>query len=499
MPDALTDVFERIGGGPRIMAVLIGVGALAVVWGFSRWGMAPTYVPIATGLPMAQIGQATQQLDQAGISYRLERGGSVIAVDEKSAGKARVTLASAGLTGEKTDPGFELFDQPSWGMTDFTQRVNYRRALEGSLERTIRSMRGVENAEVHITLQESDFLDSSKRPPQASVVLDRSPSSVTDDGIVQGIQALVASSVGGMTPDHVTVLDDRGRLLSSPEGDEGVGLSNRQLKVQRQVETYLQSKAQALVAQMVGNGNAQVRVAAELNFDQIDRTVQGVDPDQQVLISQDRAEITPAQKNQGASSVTTNDVYQNTHSTETLSRGGSRLERLTVAVVLADKEVKGPGGKLITQPRTPAEINQVEAVVRNAVGFSAKRGDKISVVSVPFPPKPPAPAPEPGPGLAGTLLAYQRPIVAVAGLIVALVLGMKVLSAVTAATGSSPERRPAVLAARPREEEIPAPRDAPQLPASAPAVAAAQAAPSTPQVTDPGMTARVVRAWMKES
>ncbi len=490
MPDSLSQVLGRIGGTQRIVVLLVGVGALAVIWGFSHWGMQPNYVPIATDLPLDRIGEATQSLDQAGIAYRLDRGGSVISVDENSAGKARVTLAAAGLTGSSDRPGFELFDKPSWGMTDFTQRVNYRRALEGELEHTIGHMRGVQGAQVQLTLQDPSFLKASKRPPQASVVLDRAPSAVTDEAFVEGIQALVASAVDGMTPQNVTVLDDRGRLLSSAEGDAGVGLSNRQLQVQRQVESYLQSKADALVQQMVGNGNSSVRVSAQLNFDQIDRTVEGVNPDQQALVSENRSEITPGQPSQGASSVTTNDVYQNTRSTETVSRGGAQLERLTVAVVLADKEVKAANGTMTYQPRTPAEIRQVEAVVRNAVGFSAKRGDQISVVSAPFPKKP-LPKPEPGPGFADMLLTYQRPIVALLGLLVAFLLVGRVLRTLASVAPKSSGKSGGALSTAPATSELSFRQPATQLsPAEMPAA---------PALADPAMTARVVRAWMKES
>lgn len=494
MAESLPEILGKVGGTQRVAAILVGIGALAVVWGFSHWGMEPTYVPVATGLPLKRIGEATQRLDEAGITYRLDRGGSVISVEQNAAGKARVVLAADGLTGSTDRPGFELFDQPSWGMTDFTQRVNYRRALEGELERTIGRMRGVDGAEVHLTLQESSYLSDSQESSEASVVLQRSPSAITDEAMVEGIQSLVASSVEGLVPDKVTVLDDRGRLLSSSEAN-GIGLSNRQLQVQRQVETYLKSKAEALVQQMVGPGNASVRVSAQLNFDQLDRTTHGVNPDQQALVSEDKAEITPAQKDQGAGSVTTNTVYQNTQSTETLSRGGAHLERLTVAVVLNDKETKATDGTVTYQARSPSEVKQVEAVVRNAVGFSQERGDQISVVSAPTPPKPPAPAADPGPSIAGMLITYQRPIVAIVGLIVALLLMSKVLGTLKSGTPSAERSRAEALASAPRDVDLGAPQPAPALPA---ATAPARTA-SRPEVSDPAMTARVVRAWMKES
>ncbi len=313
-------IFGRAGGSQRVVTVLVGLGALAIIWGFSRWGMEPSWVPVSSGLPVEQIGEATQRLDEADIEYRFAGGGSLITVSDRDLARARVMLASEGLTGSLSRPGFELFDQPSWGMTDFTQRVNYRRALEGELERTIGNMSGIESAQVHLALNEDSFLNSSDATGEASVVLRLRSGARAEDAVVGGIQSLVASSVQRLEPENVMVLDDSGRPLSSSASDPSSRRTGRQLQVQTQMEGYLESKAEALVEQMVGPGNARVRVAVQLNFDQIDRTVQAVDPDQQLVVSEDRSEITPGSDAQGAGSVTTALVFEATRSVETLSR-----------------------------------------------------------------------------------------------------------------------------------------------------------------------------------
>lgn len=495
MPDAITQTLDRIGGSRRILLIVVGLGTLAVIWGFAQWGMAPSMVPIATDLPMARMSAATDQLDQAGIKYALQRGGSVIAVAEPDAARARVALAAAGLDGVTARPGFELFDQPSWGMTDFTQRVNYRRALEGELERTLGHMQGVNSAQVHLTMQEPSYLKSDNRPPEASVVLDMGPGDVGAQAAVEGVQFLVASAVDGLAPENVTVMDDRGRLLSNPPGQKSVGMSDRQLQVRRQIESYLESKAMALVDEVVGPHNASVRVSADLNFDQVDRTTRGVNPDQQATVSEDRAEITPANQQQGAGSVTTNTVYENAHTVETVSHGGAELQRLTVAVVLGEKRIKARDGSVTYQSRDPAETTRIEALVKNAVGFNARRGDEISVVSAPIePPAPPEPT-ETGPGFMGSLLQYQRPLIALAGLLVALVVIMKILASFRA---MAPRH---VLPAPGRERALPSVESQSGLGSvqAAPALAAGPAEAPAPQVTDPDMTARVIRAWMKDA
>lgn len=488
----MNELLERFGG-PRLAAALVGVGALAAIWGFARWGTAPAWVPVASGLPLERIGQATQRLDEEGIVYRLDRGGSVISVEEPSAARARVTLAAEGVGGSGDKPGFELFDQPSWGMTDFTQRINYRRALEGELERTIGKMRGVRGAQVHLAMQAQSWIRGGARPNEASVVLQLDAAGRAEAPMVEGVQFLVANAVEGLAPENVTVLDDRGRLLSSPDGDGGVGLSQRQLQVQRQMEGHLQAKAEALVEQMVGPGNVTIRVAAELNFDRLDRTVQGVDPEQQVLVSEDRAEIVPGTVEQGAGSVTSNVVYETARSVETLSRGGARLERLSVAVVVADRRADGPDGQVGFQPRDGAELQRVEAVVKNAVGFVPERGDAISVVSAPVEAAPVAVVEEGPADLVALVQNAQRPVVALFGLGVTLFLAMRILSAVQAPAG----RRS--LAAATGRGSLPVGDTGREVGAGAAAPAlAGPARPPSPAVADPEMTARVVRAWMKD-
>jgi len=493
MPNAISDFIERAGGGARMLIVLVGIGAVAAIWGFAQWGASPAWVPVSSGLPMSQVSRATQRLDESGIEYRLERGGGLVTVKEDDAARARVVLAAEGLSGVAGRPGFELFDQPSWGMTDFTQRVNYRRALEGELERTISNMRNVDRAEVHLALQETSFLQDAERTAEASVVLRLRSGTRVEEGMVEGIQSLVASSVEGIEPESVAVLNDRGRLISTPGTDPGVGLTDRQLRVQRQIEGYLESKASAMVDQIVGPGNATVRVAASLNFDRIDRTVEALDPDQQVMISEDRSEITPGSAEQGAGEVKTNTVYETTRSRESLLRGGARLERLTVAVVLNDKQVEAPDGTTTFEPRSREELQRVEALVRNAVGISDERGDHVSVVSAPFTVPPPDVPEDTGFDTMAVLQAAQRPAVALVGIMLAFLLTLRIVGSLKAA--ATPGRR---APERIQGESLPA------LPGaeSVQHVHAGTAHPAVEpqfQLADPAMTARVVRAWMKEA
>ena len=167
MLNALTRILDPVAGGRRIMMVAVGAGSLAVFWAVAQWAMSPTMVPLFSSLPVESVGEMTQRLDEEDLEYEIQAGGSTLAVAEKDLARARVALAQVGFpAGGK--PGWELFDEASWGMTDFTQRVNYRRALEGELWRLERAWEEAEeiaaiadklllprNAEEWIKLQET--------------------------------------------------------------------------------------------------------------------------------------------------------------------------------------------------------------------------------------------------------------------------------------------------------------------------------------------------------
>src|SRR3954471_21442745 len=197
MSDAFSSLFDKIGGPKRAMILVIGIAAAGLIFAVAQWAGAPTWVPAYVGVPLESVTQLTERLDQAAVKYKLERGGADIMVAQTDLAKARVALAKGGIPNSGR-PGLELFDQPSWGMTDFTQRINYRRALEGELERTVGQMRGIDKAQVHLVLHETDGFAAQERPTEASVVL-KLKTPEADPAIVKGIAHLVASSVEGLT------------------------------------------------------------------------------------------------------------------------------------------------------------------------------------------------------------------------------------------------------------------------------------------------------------
>jgi flagellar M-ring protein FliF len=522
LPPALEPLVLRLGGPRRAAIAAVGLATVLLILGLSRWATAPTFVPLFSAMPLETSAEVTQRLREEGISFRLEQGGTQVLVASTDVARARVSLAQGGLP-TSGRPGLELFDQPSWGMTDFAQRINYRRALEGELERTIGKMRGVDHAQVHLALSEQSTFRAAERPVEASVVLRLRGGQTPTQDVVQGIQHLVASSVDGLENQKVTVLDESGRLLSIPDEPGSLAaLSNRQLTVQREVESYLERRAEEMLAQVVGAGNVRVRVAATVNFDRVERTTESVDPDRQVVATEQRSEIIPGPQG-GAGSTTTSANYENSRSMESFSGAIGNVKKLSVAVLVNEKPVADPAaavaaGAVATEPRTDQELAQIEALVRGAVGADPARGDVVSVASLAF--SSPAPLVRPAPDLWTILEQVQRPGLTLLALLIAAFVALRALRllkqpefapvAAALAAGDEPvaalENPDAAGELEPGEETelLPAGEpDALELALRASRVPSANVRTRAEVVRwiedQPDVAVRVVRSWLREA
>jgi flagellar M-ring protein FliF len=450
-------------------------------------------------VPLESVAAMTDKLDQAGVKYKLERGGADVMVAAGDLAKARVALAKGGLP-MSGRPGLELFDQPSWGMTDFTQRINYRRALEGELERTIGQMRGIDKAQVHLVLHETEGFAAQDRPTEASVVLKLKGE--TDPEVVKGITHLVASSVEGLSSDRVTIVDDAGRLLSEAvEANSLTGLTSHQLTIQREVEEYTRQKAEKIVGQMVGAANLRVQVSAAMSFDHVERTTAAVDPDKQVVAAEQKAEIVPGAQG-GAGQNNTSTTYENTRSTESFVSAPGAIKRLTVAVLVADR-LPAAGSKAAPTPRTAAELDQIKTLVRSAVGADSTRGDVVSVVSVPFAPVVVTPEVAQKTNFLEVIQTTQRPLLGILGLVLIIVIALISLKSLKGASTTVAAPAPTIALPRATHESAPPMQHSvmnsgPLIPVQLPTNTMRDKVNSTIE-QQPDVAARVVRAWLKEA
>ena len=430
----------RGNSSKRLLQLGAGAVVVAGVWLLAHWASAPTYVSLYHDLDLAESGAIAENLGKTDIPYRLSAGGSEVLVPASDVARARVTLAKAGLPANGR-PGLELFDKPDWGMTDFTERVTYQRALEGELARTIGGLKGVDRAQVHLVLPSGSGLHGQDRPAGAAVVVSLKAGVALSPETVRGITYVVSNSVEELSSDNVAVMDDAGHVLSVPSANEtGEGLTTRQLEVERSVESHLEDKIESMLATVVGPGRVRAQVSAQMSFDQVDRTTESFDPDGQVLQNEQRSEAQGgAVAENGGSQTVLNNSYQNSHKIEKYVGSVGTVTKLSVAVLVDQKALQSatPGGGRM-------DVSQLEGMVRNAIGADSTRGDRVSVATVSF---------ESGAIAAGAnggassapksdpvrvVEQVSRPVVSLLAIVVLAILAMRALGSAPASPAAPP-------------------------------------------------------------
>jgi flagellar M-ring protein FliF len=357
-----------------------------------------TYVTLYSDLDSRSVSDVIDKLDEMSIPHRMTDGGKTVKVPSGDVYKARIRLASAGLP-ESGTVGYSIFDETSLGMTEFLQKMNFRRALEGELARSIMELSGVQAARVHVVIPEDHLFEEDKKVPTASVLVKLRSGSALTSGQIRGVTHLVAASVEGLTPDNISIIDYHGNLLTSnTTSDPLATLSSTQLELRKNVERYLEDKAQTLLDQSLGDGRSIVRVTAQLDFDQLEKTTETYDPDNLSVRSEERIEETSEDASVSAidSSSTQNKStvantitnYEVNRTVERVVNSVGNIDKLTVAVLVDGnyQTVAGAEGVETLQytPREADELERITALVKNAVGFDDKRSDKIEVVSMQF-------------------------------------------------------------------------------------------------------------------
>lgn len=349
-----------------------------------------------SNLEPSDAAKIVESLKAKGVQYKLEDNGNTILVDKSQLYDTRIQLAGEGLPSESI-VGYELFDKTNLGMSEFVQKLNYRRALEGELARTIGTMDEIKKVRVHLVIPEKTLFKKDEKPPSASVIIHLKSGRSLSKISIEGIQNLVASSVEGLTIDKVTVVDGRGKILSEPPLDNSTvtGLTQTQHDIQRQVEQHYAEKVQSLLDGVLGVENSKVRVNAEIDFTQVEKTITDFDPERQVIRSeQNIQEVSESTDSLSYPTVSqaknASNVIQNYEISKTVSHiveGTGNIKRLTVSAIIngVTKVVDENGVKKIEYtPRKQEEIDQLTLAIKNAVGYDPTRNDQISVLNVPF-------------------------------------------------------------------------------------------------------------------
>jgi flagellar M-ring protein FliF len=392
----ITAIWQRLTIQQKIItASLIGFTFLGLI-SLMIWAQATPkgsmsgYRTLYSDLDMEEAAAITEQLQKSNIKYKIEGEGRTILVENKKMYETRMLLARKGLP-RSHGVGYEIFDKTSLGMTDFVQKVNLRRALEGELKRTIEGLEEVKAARVHIVIPEPTIFTDKEQPAKASVVVRTVPGRDLSKEQIRGIGFLVSSSVEGLKPENISILDFEGKLMSSQfAGDDGALQSSQNVELQHNVERYLEGKARQILDGVLGPGKSNVRVTVDMDFDRAEKTVEKYDPESRVIRSEERDDENVKNAPTGdAQKEKTLTNYEIDKTIEHVVGEVGNIKRLSVSVAVDGKyEVLDKTGKSSEKPawvaRTPQELQTIEDMVKNALGYDLARGDQISVISMQF-------------------------------------------------------------------------------------------------------------------
>lgn len=402
----------------RQVALMLGLSvSVAVGVAVVMWVQEPNYRPLMSQLDAKTTTQVVDALQQAGIQYKINSRDGTVMVPDKQVYQARMKLASSGISTEATGGFADLDKNSNLGTSRFMENVRYRRALELELSRTISGIKGISSARVHLAMPRETSFISNQAKARASVFVSLSRPSL-DKEQVSAIVQMVASSITGLDPREVSITDQYGRLLSSPSSD-ALSVSKEQFNYQKSMQSYYEKRIESMIAPMLGLNKVKVRVFADIDFTHQESTKEKYSPDDKTVVSeqsikeQNNAAIAggaagaaanqpgaagATKKNTGSSRDQTIKNYEVGKSISYVKNQPGKLKNLSIAVVVDNEtKVNAKTGKVTIVPITKEKLDKITSLVKTAMGFDAKRGDKVSVVNAAFvaPPKVEALAPLP--------------------------------------------------------------------------------------------------------
>lgn len=435
-PGTATTASDELPGGGltdnplfRQLAVMVGIAAsVALGVAVVLWSQTPNFSPLYGNLGQKDAAEVVAALEQAGVEFRIDESTGMVLVPSGKLQDVRMQLASQGLP-NSTGMGMEMLNQDTgFGTSRMVEQARYHHALESELARTIGTLTNVETARVHLALPKQSVFVRKRKQPSASVVLKLYNGRSLEQDQVDAIVHLVAASIPELEAGKVTVVDHKGRLLSEPQADRNMKLSATQFEYTQKIEAHYRDRIVELLAPILGAQSVQAQVTADIDFTVTEQTQERYNPDQPALRSEQVNEqasrlgavqgVPGALTNQPPAAAaapevaggavgeadaeaplnTTRQATRNFELDRVISHtrlSPNSIRRLSVAVVVDDVVTPGADGAAVRRERTPEEIERITTLVREAVGFDARRGDSVRVINSSFMvPEPPAALPE---------------------------------------------------------------------------------------------------------
>lgn len=416
----------------RQLALMVGLAAsIAIALAAVLWTSGPDYKPVLSSITNYNADQIVEVLNTNSIPFKIDQNSGALLVESDYYQQARLKLAGSGIVSDNTI-GMEILDKDQGlGTSQFVEGARYRRGLEGELSKTISSLQSVKSARVHLAIPKESVFVRDTRKPSASVFLELYPGRRLDSSQVDAIVNLVASSISQLSDKNVTVVDQRGTLLTEKDSSSELSIAGKQFDYTRKVEDVLLHRVNSILGPVVGNGRFKAEVSANVDFTAVEQTAEQYNPDLLALRSEQTLKenkgagsanggIPGALSNQPPGAVTapeavdengaqigsTNNRSANGQSREETTRNfeldrsisytkhqQGKINRLSVAVVVDDLASVNPETNTIERtPWSDEELGRLTLLVRDAVGYSASRGDSVSVINSPFAlPEPEAP------------------------------------------------------------------------------------------------------------
>jgi len=403
--------FAPLSPAQRALFVGLAIAISVFIGGLFYWALQPNYSLLFGSLQNDAAQQIIKKLDEQGVSYELKNGGHAIYVSKDKVDQLRVQMAT--ISASKSDQkGYELFDSNSLGMTDFMQQLDKKRALEGELAKSIRSLKQVNSARVHLVLPERSPFKQTSVKASASVLVSLKQGQELTKNQVEGITALIAGSVEGLSQDAITIIDQTGkRLTNSKQTPSDIAEVGDWMKSEQKTELYLSQRGQSMLDRVLGPGNSIVRVSVDQDFDSLVRKSDKVDPESRTLISEKKSQethtnqgsdIVPIDKftplnQRGKTAVTSNKKdqvnsrtrnYDVTKTNEVYNKAKGKISKLTASVIINYKKVlkKNKQGKMVWQSvsYSQKEIQGFKRSLSAALGVQPSRGDKITIEQIKF-------------------------------------------------------------------------------------------------------------------